>query len=161
MNLAMKTNQHSILILYKITLMIVLLMLVHVKAEAQESEKNELSKFVLYTDAGVHLAGQASLNFEGRIDTGDNLTLYGRVGIGAAGIAFHEGGPGILTAVTMLTGKEKNHFEMNGGIFLALAGNFVFPLVDLGYRYQKPEGGFVFRAKAGVLGVGIGLGYAF
>ena len=77
-------------------------------------------------------------------------------------------GWGGLGAVTMLTGKKNNHFELNTGIFLGsnkLIGAlyydstnneyyrevhyeaFIFPFFDWGYRYQKPSGGFIFRAK--------------
>jgi hypothetical protein len=35
------------------------------------------------------------------------------------------------------------------------------PLIDVGYRYQKPDRGFIFKAKIGILGVGFGVGYAF
>jgi hypothetical protein len=35
------------------------------------------------------------------------------------------------------------------------------PLIDVGYRYQKPDRGLIFKAKIGILGVGFGVGYAF
>lgn len=108
---------------------------------------------------------QASVNLEGQIYSGEKLTWYGRGGLGFAGIVMVKGGPGISGAVTMLTGKGNKHFEINGGAFIGkdneLNDIFVLPLIDFGYRYQKPEGGFIFRAKAGFLGIGIGLGYAF
>lgn len=36
---------------------------------------------------------------------------------------------------------------------------FYVPILDLGFRYQKPGKGFLFRAKAGSFG--IGTGYSF
>ncbi len=135
------------------------------KAIAQKTEPTRLSKINLYSDLGGHIAGQASINIEGQIYSGKKITLYGRGGLGVAGILMATGGPGILGGITMLTGKGNNHFEINGGAFigkdLELDNIFVFPLIDFGYRYQKPEGGFIFRTKVGFLGIGIGLGYAF
>jgi len=31
--------------------------------------------------------------------------------------------------------------------------------IDVGYRYQKPEGGFIFKAYVANIGVGVGFGY--
>lgn len=120
----------------------------------------------LYAEASAFPGMQASINLEKRISSGEKVTWYGRVGGGVAGIMMSEtGGPGMLVAVTMLTGKENNHFEINGGAFFGKSTEkdnmYFLPLIDFGYRYQKPEGGFIFKAKAGFLGIGIGLGYAF
>ena len=38
---------------------------------------------------------------------------------------------------------------------------FFLPVFDIGYRFERPEGGLLFKAKAGVMGIGIGLGYTF
>ena len=71
----------------------------------------------------------------------------------------------------MLTGKKNNHFELNAGGFLGIDGEgflgivdgeaFIFPIFNVGYRYQKPEGGFIFRANAGIISLGLSIGYAF
>ena len=137
-----------------------------IEAEAQSTEMTTLSNINLYADGGFFPGVQASINLEKRISSGEKVTWYGRVGGGVAGIMMSEtGGPGMLAAVTMLTGKEKNHFEINGGAFVGKNTEsddmYFLPLIDLGYRYQKPQGGFIFRAKAGFLGIGISLGYAF
>ena len=133
--------------------------------EAQSKGSTALSKINLYIDFGYHAAGQASLNLETKVYSSKKITWYGRGGIGAASVLLGEGGPGILGAVTMLTGKNNGHFELNGGAFFGKdsfeKNVFVLPLIDIGYRYQKPKGGFIFKAKAGILGIGIGLGYAF
>lgn len=139
-----------------------LIFLSFISAGAQNTDTIRLSNINLYADAGFHIAGQVSLNLEKRIHSGERVTWYGRVGLGAAGVIMVDGGPGGLVSVTMLTGKGKNHFEINGGaFFLSSKELFVLPLADLGYRHQKPGGGFIFKAKVGILGIGIGLGYAF
>jgi hypothetical protein len=83
----------------------------------------------------------------------------------------------------MISGSMNNHFEADLGIaFLfketvtvdalgydpdeeaipvpsKIKGSiFIF---NLGYRYQKPDGGILFRTYIGLQGIGIGLGYAF
>lgn len=35
-----------------------------------------------------------------------------------------------------------------------------WPFVDLGYRYESPEGGFLARIYVGTSGIGVGLGWA-
>ncbi len=116
-------------------------------------------------DAGGHFGAQVSANIEFKMVDGEKVTWYGRGGAGFAGVIMATGGPGVLGGVTMLTGKQNKHFELNAGAFvgqdLERDEMFAFPLFDVGYRYQKPEGGFIFKAKLGILGVGIGLGYAF
>lgn len=132
----------------------------------QESfAQTELSKFNFYgTLAGVP-GVEALLNVEVRLHSSEKLTWYGRAGFGFAGILAATGGKGALTAITMLTGKKNHHFEMSGGAFFGkdqdYEGALVIAHFDVGYRYQKPTGGFLFKVKTGILGVGIGLGYAF
>lgn len=100
-----------------------------------------------------------------RLYSGNKVTLYGKAGGGFGGVLLLTGGPGGLAAITMLTGKNNNHFELNGGAFIGYDNYyndmFYLPILDLGYRYQKPEGGFLFKAKVGISGFGFGLGYAF
>nr|WP_319397662.1 hypothetical protein [uncultured Carboxylicivirga sp.] len=145
--------------------MSVLLFFVNANSQAQSNMTSTLSKNNFYVDAGGHFAGQASINLERLFYTGEKTAWYARAGLGGAGIIMANGGLGGLGAVTMLTGRGNKHFEMNCGAFIGKESDdndiFVFPLIDLGYRYQKPEGGFIFRAKLGFLGLGIGLGYAF
>ena len=149
----------------KILFIGMLSLLLYNKAEAQSVEKATLSKVNLYADIGAHFGAQASVNIESQIHSGNKLTWYARGGIGASGVIMATGGPGGLAAITMLTGKGNRHFEINAGAFVGKDFEqdqmYVWPLIDLGYRYQKPEGGLIFKAKLGFLGLGVGLGYAF
>lgn len=91
-----------------------------------------------------------------------------------------QSGSGGLLGITMLTGEGNHHFEANAGVFLGSfkteIGSGIFdqscprpddlwtsplPVVALGYRYQKPGKGFIFRVKIGNLGLGIGCGVPF
>ena len=69
-------------------------------------------------------------------------------------------------SVSILKGKGKNHFEVNLGVRTIFAKQldyscFFYPIANLGYRYQKPSGGFLFRALAGTDGITLGVGLAF
>lgn len=133
--------------------------------QAQPDETKELSKNSISFDTGIIPGVHALINYERQIHSAKKVTWYGRAGFGFAGIIFGEGGPGGLGAITMLTGKRKGHFELTIGAFTGKDSDtnnpFTYPVFDIGYRHQKPDGGFMFKAKAGILGIGIGLGYAF
>ena len=81
---------------------------------------------------------------------------------------------------TYLLGPGNGHFEIGGGVGLATAGvedidigddraSTVYGTATFGYRYQKPEGGVMFRAgftpivASGniIPWVGVSVGYAF
>ena len=109
------------------------------------------------------------LTYGRQIYSSKKLTWFSRLGAGATykwksneDILF---GPSGLAAITVLTGKRHNHFERKAGIFIVVYSDEnnsgVIPRLDVGYHYQKPNGGFVFKTKIGILGLGIGLGYAF
>ena len=75
---------------------------------------------------------------------------------------------GVPVNLTALWGEDNGHFELTGGLALGVwrdHGNYknsgVFPLLDIGYRYEPPGGGFIFRVKIGTGGLGIGMGLAF
>jgi len=82
---------------------------------------------------------------------------------------------------TYLLGRGNGHFEVGGGLGFATAGfsstdlgddfsdSAVYGTATFGYRYQKPEGGVIFRAgftpiiASGTIvpWAGISVGYAF
>ena len=149
-------------------LLIVPLLLSFSIIKAQSSEDSELSKFNANVELGFAYYSLAAINFEAHIANSNSgkVNWYGKAGFGFAEEFMGEYGLGGLGAVTMLTGKGKHHLEASGGVFIG-SGSYgdllVLPLLDLGYRYQKPGGGFIFRGKISIinLGVGIGVGYAF
>ena len=146
-------------------LLVLSILTIGFSTNAQSSEKNILSKNSIYFDTGLIPGIHAFVNYERSIYQGEKVSWFGRAGLGFGGLLMVGGGFGGLGAVTMLTGKKNSHFELNAGIFSGKdiddSNSFAFPLLDVGYRYQKPNGGFIFKAKLGILGVGIGLGYAF
>jgi hypothetical protein len=144
-------------------LLAILLVTVCFSADAQSSEENEMRKNSIYFDTGFIPGFHAFINYERSFYQGKKFFWYGRMGTGYGGFLFAGGGFGALGAVTMLTGNKNSHFELNTGLFSGKEDGdaITLPIIDVGYRYQKPEGGFVFKAKVGILGVGFGVGYAF
>lgn len=153
----------------------------------QTQSNSDMARFNVQVEASSFILINAfSVSAEGRIISSNNnkIHLLGKAGIGSLSIAtiFCETlkSTGGNLGLTMLTGKGDHHFELNGAVFL---GSFKYkddelgilncaddgvnlgfraqPLVDLGYRFQRPGEGFIFRAKIGFTGLGIAVGYAF
>ncbi|MEQ8238588.1 MAG: hypothetical protein RIA69_05205 [Cyclobacteriaceae bacterium] len=103
-----------------------------------------------------------SINFETKLyrSESNSFQINGRFGLGYYYIDFFgvSQSAGGLAGLTFLLGRKNNHFETSLGGFI---GSEIWPIASLGYKYQKPEGGFIFRSNIGTLGIGIGLGYAF
>ena len=127
--------------------------------------KKDLSKENIYAEAHIGLFTEIGLNYERQIYSGGKISWYGRLGGGQGGIIddlYDSVGWGGLGAITMLTGKYNNHFELNAGAFIGNEGyTFIYPIFNVGYRFQKPGGGFIFRANAGIISLGLSFGYAF
>jgi hypothetical protein len=133
-----------------------------------DGEAAGVSKNNIFVDVSLGYFSQAAVNYERKIHIGEKVSWYGRLGIGVSGELFGHGGPGGLAAITMLTGKRNGHFEISAGGFIGQKANwgyaneaFANPVFNVGYRYQKPKGGFIFRTFVCILGLGIGAGYAF
>ena len=127
---------------------------------------NYFANNCLYAEAHLGLFTQIVINYERQIQSGKKVSWYGRLGGGYGlfidDIFWPTAGWGGLGAITMLTGKKNNHFELNAGAFIGNEGyTFIFPIFNIGYRFQKPEGGFIFRANAGFPSLGLSIGYAF
>jgi len=140
--------------------------------QAQTSE-DTFPNSAIYLEAGAlglfgFLAGM-NLNYEHRLYSNpeNKLHIYGRGGLGVSGVLFGSGGFGGLLGGSLLTGQLNHHFEADLGVLVGKndgSGSnttFAQPIAEVAYRFQKPGGGFLFKAKAGVTGLGIALGYAF
>jgi hypothetical protein len=154
--------------LYSILKLIVLTFLLSSNILAEPPAKSERSKINLYIDAGTFVVvNSVFVNLEVHIASSqsEKMHLYvrgacGSVGtmLGGSGTSSNDGGTSIL-ALTLLTGEANHHFDTSAGI--CQIDGMALPFIDLGYRFQKPEGGVVFRGKVGILGVGVGFGFAF
>ena len=157
--------------LFTILMLIPILLL----GQNELNAKIDLSMNNIYAELHIGLFTQVVLNYERQIYLGEKVSWYGRLGLGYGGmidgIDGGFGGWGGLGAITMLTGKKNNHFELNAGSFFGYNAidwfevdkdePFIFPIFNVGYRYQKPDGGFIFRANAGIISLGLSIGYAF
>lgn len=123
----------------------------------------------------------ASLNYDRRFRPfkNENWAMAGRVGVGA----IPDGSLVIPLGVSFLRGRRKSHFETGAGItlnmwqLLELAVSdespsyftTFLPGISAGYRFQKPKGGFFFKASGHLMyevfdnylipWAGIGFGY--
>lgn len=143
----------------------VLLVLVSGFLKSQDPQIN-LSNNNLYIEGTLGLMAHASFNYERRLVQGQKVSLFGRAGLGPSGIFFGPSGQGGNIAGVLLTGNEKrSHFELVTGMFIGwdklYEETFYLPLIKAGYRFQKPEGGFLFRANVGLVNVGVSFGYTF
>lgn len=142
---------------------LLLILAIQNKAKSQNTAEVKSTTQAIYVDAGLIpiVAIHALVNYEKQLIKRDKIQWLGRLGMSVA--ANPDGGFGGLLGGTMLTGKRNSHFETNVGLFVGSEVGDVFaaPLIEIGYRYQKPTGGFLFKAKLGNLGLGFGIGYAF
>ncbi len=110
------------------------------------------------------------LNYERSLH--QNLKV--RIGCGyfAIGESYRFTGLQFPVTFNYLSGVKNNHFELDvGGRLSYMKGTlnkYVFPndymvslVFNLGYRYQQPTGGIIFKALVGIDGVTLGVGYAF
>ncbi len=105
----------------------------------------------------IGFANGPSFNFE-------SITHKGKINHGpGVGISYsftdYGEGTGAQLYYTGYTGKKNNHFEAKlGGVYYPKDG-FFWPIITIGYRYQKPEGKGFFRLGIGTGGLGIGYGF--
>lgn len=148
----------------------------------QTIQSTKISTVNIYSDFGIGPWSSATINMEVRLVSSESgkVQLYGRGGYGSVGelSIFCEGrsSKGEIIGLTMLSGKGNHKFEVSGGFYRGTwkeversgwlcsgskKGSHKVTMVDLGYRYQNPNSQFIFRAKVGVLGLGIGIGFTF
>lgn len=141
-------------------------------SQTQEDPRSSiiLSRFNTYAEYSHYNNTEViSINIESRLQNGDRASLYFRGGGTQAKGKGYDGtkykGFGALGAIVLLSGKKAHHFEFNAGAIMAydniLKVPFALILLEGGYRYQKPKGGLLLKAKLGTSGIGAGLGYAF
>ena len=132
--------------------------------------QGEIGKINIYVDGGtfgivnsvfmnaeIHLtsskSNQLHLYFRGSF--GDVILFSG----GSGHSSFHTETQALAGSITILTGRDNHHFDSSAGVFLR--DDSILPFFDVGYRFQKLEGGIILRGKIGLLGLGLGLGYSF
>lgn len=137
--------------------------------QSDDKEKFKIKTSTIYGSLGITpLYGHVSTNFELMfVERPDKVFIKRGVRVGT-GIYqyFDDASLNSIISYTCLTGAEKNHFELGVGVaymhFLTRSANYLLPAPNIGYRYQKPEGNFIFRSGLGFPELlYVGLGYLF
>ena len=116
--------------------------------------------------------GMFSFNYERTIILSAHYKLIANTGLGGwyfTTISKWYYGPSIPLSLNNLIGSGNNYFETDFGLRYTSFSKqsdknkpAFFPIFNLGYRYQRPDGrGLIFRSFIGLSGIGIGVGKAF
>ncbi len=156
--------------LLKIVIIAVLLSITCMLIYAQEREDSTLNIKRNYIIGNVSFAG-VTLNYERNIIQWSISYTNMRIGFGLFNDLQGGGKQGIASLVHLF-GKKKSHLELNLGIkYCVNSKNNMWPsskhfYLDpfVGYRYEKPDGDFIFRIGyiyPNVYAIAIGLGAKF
>ncbi|MEO0900240.1 MAG: hypothetical protein AAFY71_27775 [Bacteroidota bacterium] len=125
---------------------------------------------VIFAQGGtVFVNGHLAAGLERRIwsQPNDAFHFYGGLGYGRYRAALFFSGAGPRAHISGFTGAGAHHFEISLATYYLPStdttpdeGGFG-PDLSIGYRYMRPEGGFVFKGFVALTGVGIGLGLGF
>ena len=132
--------------------------------------QDKIGKLNIYVDGGTFgIINSVFINAEKYLKSSKSNQLhlyfrgsYGDVILfsGGSGLSsFHSETQTLVGSLTILTGRGSHHFDSSAGVFLR--DDSILPFFDMGYRFQKLEGGMILRGKIGFLGLGLGLGYSF
>ena len=166
----------------KLACFVFLLLSAFIPLQSQQTKEEKGKNYAVHIDAGFGYLVAANLNIEKAFSTysSGSFKTVGRVGLAYIYIPdlFCDGSSGTFASagLTYFIGPGNHHLELSGGGLIKLSEtennpggifncdsdlNFLIPLVEVGYRYQKPTGGFLFRFHIGTSGVAIGLGTAW
>ena len=121
------------------------------------------------------LIGGISVNYERKVADFTMGSINLRGGLGKVS-GWDLRGNGVTVNWAYLFGRKKHHIELNMGV-LGIQDKYndpemtkterffaqwdFFPLLNAGYRLQKPEGGFMLRTGGGMEMFYMGVGYSF
>jgi hypothetical protein len=145
-------------------------------SQPQEGNTNGFKKNSVYGTAGVwfeEIYGNVTLNYERmlfKFPASFLQTISIRSGAGPW-VAWLSEGINCFSIISIMTGKRNSHLETGMGVLFTYwsGSNDWHPIVNeryiagnLGYRYQKPGGSFVFRTGLGwPEGYYLSLGFCF
>jgi hypothetical protein len=143
------------------------------KISGQDTLNVKCKKNSVYVDfATLKFIGMSSINYERVVFDTKHFKMLVNTGIGGwyfTTISKWYYGNSIPLSINNLIGKNNNYFEVDLGVRYTSFSkrsdkdlSSLFPIFNLGYRYQRPNGkGMIFRSFLGLSGIGIGLGKAF
>jgi hypothetical protein len=161
---------------------VLILLGIHNYLSAQNTDVNKVIQYAIHADAGFAYLVATNLNLEKAFSSysSGSFKIAGRVGLGYIYIPdiFCDGSSGTFASMGLsyFVGPGNHHLELSGGGQIKITGddnnqggifscdsdlNSFVPLAEIGYRYQKPNGGFLLRIHIGTSGVAIGLGTAW
>jgi len=167
----MNKRKFKSVIRYIIVSIILIISSLNINGQTTVDEK--ITKNSFYFDcATIKYIGMFSFNFETKLVYSNHLKMLVNVGLGGWYVTdFSElyAGPSIPLSLNILVGSGNNYFETDLGIrYTSISKQYYslkfsyFPIFNLGYRYQRPNGkGLIFRSFIGLTGLGIGVGKAF
>ena len=153
-----------------------LILIPFISVHSQETDSlSSHSDFNGYFDARIGLAFQGSLNLETHVFKGRNSAFLLNTGISylwnyidwITGLDFFSiGNPyhvfGFPTTATVLLGslpydQRSKHLDINVGLINYVDTNQIIsiPRATIGYRYQNPQTGKIFRIYGGFLSIGM------
>lgn len=148
-----------------------------VLAQTQEAPKR--TKHRIYAEVGSYLfVSSVTINYEPTIFESKSraFRLNGRIGMGLGLVLGFDGShgiSGILGGVTMDFGRKNSHFLLSSGLAVGSSFNEIekisagfdrletSPLLEVGWRYEKPKGGMIYKVAGGTMGLSLGVGYSF
>ena len=148
-----------------------LILIPYISVHGQETDSlSSHPDFNAFFDARIGLAFQGSLNVESLWYKNKNALLL-NTGIGFTTIFYDEPSTSFsfpLTTTVLLGSSPYDqrfkHTEINVGLNIVLEKTpygpklWPFPRATIGYRYQNPQTGELFRIYGGFLSVGISIG---
>ena len=154
-------------------LTIVIILIVSFNVSAQNEPVVKKSKNTIQLDCATLIyVGMWSVNYERTILQSTHYNIIINAGFGGwylTTISKWYSGYSFPLSFNNIIGSGNNHFEVDLGLRYTNLSDRVdndrysyFPVLNIGYRYQRPDGkGLLFRSFIGLTGIGIGLGKAF
>ncbi|MBN1116917.1 MAG: hypothetical protein JXA77_06925 [Bacteroidales bacterium] len=137
-------------------LIVILTVCVFSQEYNKDTLKYKINESAFHGGLGITpLYGSITVNYEIMLVERPNLVFKKRGFRAGTGIYqyYDDGSLNVVINYTCLTGAENNHFELGLGAaymhFLTTSGRYIVPAPNIGYRFKKPEGKFVFRTGVG------------
>ena len=167
----MNNGKPKFVIRYLIVSTILIISSLKINGQTSIDEK-AMTNSISFDCATFKYIGMFSFNFETKIAYSDHFKMLANVGMGGwylTTISEWYVGPTIPLSFNILVGSGNNYFETDLGMrYTSISKQYysgklsLFPIFNLGYRYQRPNGkGLIFRSFIGLSGLGIGVGKAF
>lgn len=145
----------------KIVVCFILITYTHISVQAQDTAfvsrplKQDFAKNAFTLTLGMVPAvfSMGEINYERMLREGKDEKIQSMwLSVGAGGFAdWGEAAMVYNAKISFLTGHQKKHLEYGFGLGFTNGYDIkIFPSVLLGYRYQKPIGGLVFRTGVGL-----------